>query len=149
MLALTAILLVGCVPSHRVAVEPAPDVDCAPGPFIAFFDRNSAALDSGSTEILANVGKIATEPCWDTAAVTISGFKETDEDGGVSRARAVAVRDYLAVRGVGARRIRIEDFGSNRPRMAEVSGEPNRQNRRIEIVFTYLTADPAADTRRR
>jgi OmpA-OmpF porin, OOP family len=135
-LMVAATVLGACVPSHRVATEPAPQIDCTPGPFIAFFDRDSAALDSANREVFGSVKEVATVGiCWSHARLLISGHKEAEERDGISRARALAVRDYLVSLGVAGKRIQIEDSGSAYPRVAEIAGTPNRENRRVEIVF--------------
>ena len=73
-----------------------------------------------------------------SAHVTVQG--NTDERGSreynlaLGGRRAVAVRDYLASRGIGADRLRTVSYGEERPKHDNAREETRRLNRRAALV---------------
>ena len=65
----------------------------------------------------------------------------------LSERRAMAVRDYLISRGVGAARIRSQGFGETQPIASNETEEGRSANRRVEIKIVPVTQDDVAAAR--
>ncbi len=71
------------------------------------------------------------------ASAMIEGYTDTAghrrENYLLSQQRALAVRDYLAAKGVGKKRMKVRFYGEERP-LRGADGEPvGRENRRVEV----------------
>jgi len=110
---------------------------CVGGPFMVFFDRNSAVITPQAAAILDNAAS-AYRTCGQ-AQVMIAGH--TDRKGresynvGLSQRVAAAVRAYFAGRGIPGGVMTTEAFGESRPLVETADGVSEAQNRRVEITF--------------
>ncbi|MFQ5348695.1 MAG: OmpA family protein, partial [Rhodothalassiaceae bacterium] len=107
------------------------------GPFLVFFDFDSATLRADAAPILDDAA----------AAYERFGFVEvavvghTDRAGpdrynqGLSERRAAAVKAALVARGVPAERIATSGRGESEPLVPTNDGVREPQNRRVEITF--------------
>jgi outer membrane protein OmpA-like peptidoglycan-associated protein len=70
--------------------------------------------------------------------IEISGHTDNigsnDENEKLSLARAIAVKRYLAIKGVAADRISVKGYGASKPIADNNTSEGRSKNRRIEIV---------------
>ena len=110
---------------------------CTPGPYIVFFERNSAELSEEAREILDNA--IANKGSCGNDMAAVAGHTDTSEAPAVSRKRAQAVRAYFVQHGFAQRDVRMSGIGAKRLRVLTADDTPERQNRRVEI--TYLPAE--------
>ena len=134
-LALT--ILAGILPPSLAAQEPPPPPpvsDCfTPGPWIVFFERNSAKLNHESKTILdLTLGSIC-ENGRGHLPLLLTGHADGGERPGASARRLAAVRRYLITRGVPARDLSVKDYGSRQPRVPIKPGVPTIHNRRVEL----------------
>jgi outer membrane protein OmpA-like peptidoglycan-associated protein len=106
---------------------------CTPGPFIVFFDPGSSILKREQTEILDNVIEIIGD-CGMTSH--LSGHADTAEDAKIVRNRLRAVQGYFAARGLFSKPANVVDEGTTNLRVATGAKVSERQNRRVEIIFT-------------
>ncbi|WP_033075357.1 OmpA family protein, partial [Sphingopyxis sp. MWB1] len=117
---------------------PAPVVECAPGPYIVYFDFDKSNITPEAASTLDNAISAYNRGCSGTQ-VMLAGH--TDRAGsasyniGLSKRRNDAVRSYLTARGIGAGSISSEAFGESRPAVATADGVRNDQNRRVEITY--------------
>lgn len=99
------------------------------------FDTGSAAIAPISQSLLDNLAAVARR-C-DQYAIRIAGY--TDNTGepaanlALSQARAAAVRDYLAQKGVAFDRLSAQGFGEKNPRAPNTNEANRARNRRIEF----------------
>jgi outer membrane protein OmpA-like peptidoglycan-associated protein len=102
------------------------------------FDTGSAAISPASRQLLDNLATVARR-C-DRYSIRIAGFTDNVGDAAdnlaLSRARAGAVRDYLAAQGVDRERLAAEGYGQARPRAPNTSAANRARNRRIEFHVT-------------
>ncbi len=104
------------------------------------FDSGSADIKPQMRTLLDEVGR-SLEP---GVRVTVVGH--TDNTGGdavnepLSRDRALAVRDYLSVRGVPAERVIVQGRGSREPVASNDSDRGRAANRRVEIFLSDSTS---------
>jgi outer membrane protein OmpA-like peptidoglycan-associated protein len=144
-------------PAPAAAVTPAPSTPAAPPPTIegaettadpvqgtvtvniqgdVLFDAGKADLRASSKKTLDQVAAALTgqykgkpvrvEGHTDSDPIRVSKWKSNQE---LSEARAKAVRDYLASKGVSASRLTTTGFGAEKPK-----GQVKSKNRRVEIV---------------
>jgi OOP family OmpA-OmpF porin len=110
---------------------------CVAGPFMIFFNADSAEITPQGKAILDNAAS-AYQTCGQ-AQVMISGH--TDRKGsdqynvGLSQRLAASVRSYLASRGIPDAVMTTEAFGESRPLVDTADGVSEPQNRRVEITF--------------
>lgn len=99
------------------------------------FDTGSAAIAPISARLLDNLATVARR-C-DSYAIAISGHTDNTGDPAanlaLSKARAEAVRAYLAGRGVAVERLSAEGFGQTSPRVPNTNPANRARNRRIEF----------------
>lgn len=99
------------------------------------FDTASAAISPASKTLLDNLAAVARR-C-DRHAIKVSGFTDNagapDANLALSKARAEAVRRYLAGQGVASERLTAEGFGQARPRAPNTTAANRALNRRIEF----------------
>ena len=114
-------------------VRPACDV----GPYIVFFDWDSAAITMEARSVLDTAAS-AYRDCGN-AEVMLAGHADRSGPQSynvrLSQRRGDAVRDYLASRGVAAERIETDAFGESRPRVTTGDGVREPQNRRVEVSY--------------
>lgn len=119
------------------AAVPAQAAGCVAGPFMVFFNPNSAVLTPQAKAILDNAAS-AYQTCGQ-AQVMLAGH--TDRKGrdaynvGLSQRLAAAVRAYLVTRGIPDGVVTTEAFGESRPLVETADGVAEPQNRRVEITF--------------
>lgn len=127
-------------PQPQPAPEPAPVVQApppAPGPFLVFFDWDSAAITPEAAAIISD----AAQAFRDTGQVRILVEGHTDRSGpatyndGLSSRRAQAVEAALAAHGITGDDIATRGYGENAPLIETLDGVREPQNRRVEITF--------------
>ncbi len=115
--------------------EPEPVPVVIPGPFIIFFDWDSAELSPQAMDILRQ----AAQAYKDFGVARIDAVGHTDTSGPVwyndslSLRRAESVRAALIRLGVGANDVVVTGSGENAPLIATLDGVREPQNRRVEI----------------
>ncbi|MGF1610706.1 MAG: OmpA family protein [Kiloniellales bacterium] len=109
----------------------------APGPYVVFFEFDSAILTAEARATLDEVVNDAGG--FEPAVVIVRGH--TDRAGpesynmALSQRRAEAVSNYLQAHGIDAGSIAVDWFGETRPMVATPDGVPEQANRRVEIEF--------------
>ena len=112
-------------------------VQCAPGPYIVFFEWDSADITPDAASILDNA--VSAYANCGSAQVMLAGH--ADRSGspkynmGLSERRNTSVRGYLTSRGIAEGSIASEAFGEGRPRVDTADGVRELQNRRVEITY--------------
>lgn len=129
------------VPEPQPAPEPEPVVEApppvAPGPFLVFFDWDSAAITPEAAAIINDAAAAYRE----TGQVRILVEGHTDRSGpasyndGLSIRRAQAVQAELAKHGVTQEDVTTRGYGENAPLIETLDGVREPQNRRVEITF--------------
>jgi len=115
---------------------PPPPMACNHGPYIVFFEWDSAEISPEAATVLDSTAA-AYANC-SQAPMVLDGY--TDLSGsasynqGLSVLRAEAVRDYLGARGVPDTAMTPQGFGENNPRVPTADGVRELQNRRVEIT---------------
>ncbi|MGM0576171.1 MAG: OmpA family protein [Myxococcota bacterium] len=111
----------------------------------AMFATGSAELRSAAKEKIDRVADYLTEH--PERSIVIEGH--TDDRGSavyneqLSRERAQAVRDYLAVKGVPTDQMRVKAYGEERPVASNDTSEGRATNRRVEIVMEPIEGESA------
>ena len=124
-------------PPAPVAPTPPPQAVCETGPYIVFFNWDSADITSDAAQILDSAAS-AYANCGN-ASVMLAGY--TDTSGtvqynlGLAARRNASVRDYLTSRGIGSGMINSQAFGEANPRVPTADGVRELQNRRVEITY--------------
>lgn len=101
------------------------------------FNTNEATLKVTSNKVLDSVALVAKE--YDKTKLQIVGY--TDSTGNdkinipLSQRRALAVANYLALRGVDAGRLNAYGAGAQNPIASNATEEGKAQNRRVEITL--------------
>ena len=101
------------------------------------FNTNEATLKVTSNKVLDSVAIVAKE--YDKTKLQIVGY--TDSTGNdkinipLSQKRALAVANYLALRGVAAERLNAYGAGAANPIASNATEEGKAQNRRVEIML--------------
>jgi outer membrane protein OmpA-like peptidoglycan-associated protein len=112
-------------------------VTCNQGPYIVFFDWDSAEITPEAATVL-NSAITAYGNCG-TVPIMLAGY--TDRSGsveynlGLAERRNTSVQGYLTGRGIPAARITSEAFGEANPRVPTADGVRELQNRRVEISY--------------
>jgi outer membrane protein OmpA-like peptidoglycan-associated protein len=135
---------------HRFLPPVAPPVAAAPPPAPApppppvkkrivlrgvQFDFDKAAIRPDAAPILDEAARTLAEE----GEIAISVDGHTDSVGSeeynerLSMRRAMAVRDYLAAKGIDASRMTVQGFGESRPVATNDTAEGRAQNRRVEL----------------
>ncbi|MEZ5401285.1 MAG: OmpA family protein [Bryobacteraceae bacterium] len=100
------------------------------------FETASARITPRGLEILNEVAAVLAGA--GNMAVAIEGHTDNrgkaDANLVLSRARAVAVREYLIAKGIAAGRMTAEGYGAERPVQSNASAAGRQANRRIEFV---------------
>ena len=101
------------------------------------FNTNESTLKITSNKVLDSVALVAKE--YDKTKLQIVGY--TDSTGNdkinipLSQRRALAVANYLALRGVAAERLNAYGAGAQNPIASNATEEGKAQNRRVEIML--------------
>ncbi|RYX80005.1 hypothetical protein EON83_30435 [bacterium] len=132
----TIILLSAILSSSASAQEQGAPPHClVPPPFIVFFDPGSMALTRDAKRTLDFIVKANDSACsWRSAL--IGGHSDTRERASISRARANVVLRYLRKRGWRIQQVHSRAFGAANLRVTMQQGVSERQNRRVEILYT-------------
>jgi len=132
----TIILLSAILSSSASAQERDAPPHChVPPPFIVFFDPGSMALTPDAKRTLDFIVEANESACsWPSAVVR--GHSDTRERSSISRARANVVLRYLRKRGWRIQQVHSRAFGAANLRVTTQQGVNERQNRRVEILYT-------------
>ena len=130
---LTVALCLAAMPTDRAKA-----ISCHTGPFILFFDKNSAFIDAEARKILDNA-ILAAEDCF-ARYPQVAGHTDKVEGPEVGQLRVNVVRKYLEARGFPSADITGHNFGSDRPRMLERGRAEEPENRRIELMLWHKSA---------
>ena len=101
------------------------------------FNTNEATIKTSANKVLDSVALVAKE--YDKTKLQIVGY--TDSTGNdkinipLSQRRALAVANYLALRGVPAERLNAYGAGAQNPIASNATEEGKSQNRRVEITL--------------
>ena len=132
--AIAASILIGCA----TLAAPAHAEPCSAGPYMVFFDHNSAALTNQAKAILDWAAKAYSDCA--NARVLMAGHTDrvgTDEANlALSKAMASGVRQYLISKGVPARQFNVVSLGERQPLVPTEDEVSEPQNRRVEFIFS-------------
>lgn len=113
---------------------PSPEIR---GPFIIFFDWDSATITPEAQTILESA--LSAYDKIRGYHIVVSGHTDRSQSEAysirLSERMAAAIRDYMVKRGIPESRIEIQAFGSSRLRVETRPGVRELQNRRVEIVY--------------
>ncbi|MBX7458047.1 OmpA family protein [Qipengyuania sp. 1NDH17] len=123
------LVLVGALLSSQAANA----FSCDAGPYVIFFDQNSASIGDEAREILA-YAKDAAQVC-KYSKVRIEGHSDTAETVEMSDKRVDRVRDLFRELGFAEEMTHAVSYGPNRLRKSTGPDVPMRENRRVEITF--------------
>ena len=110
---------------------------CNTGPYIVFFDWDSAEITPEASSILDSA--VTAYGSCESVPIMLAGY--TDRSGtvqynqGLSERRNQAVRAYLSSRSVPDNSITSQAFGEANPRVPTADGVRELQNRRVEITY--------------
>ncbi|WP_245638490.1 OmpA family protein, partial [Croceicoccus bisphenolivorans] len=116
---------------------PAPAAVCNTGPYIVFFDWDSAEITPEAASILDSA--IAAYSDCDSVPIMLAGY--TDRSGseqynmGLAARRNASTRAYLTARSIPDASITSQAFGEANPRVPTADGVRELQNRRVEITY--------------
>lgn len=113
--------------------QPAQPLSCNSGPFIVFFDQDSAVIKPDSAEIVDFFIRARGQCAHKTA--TMLGFADKVEDPSIALERAEAVRAYAVAHGFPFEDIAIESRGASQFRVPNNTDAYERQNGRVEFVY--------------
>jgi OmpA-OmpF porin, OOP family len=117
-----------------------PAMAAAPAPvarLILYFKNDGTELTAESQRLLSALNDILTH----RPAPEVDVVGHTDRVGtndyniGLSRARAIAVRDRIVAMGIDPARITVSAYGEVNPLVPTADGVPEPRNRRVEIVI--------------
>lgn len=134
----TPVQQVAAPPPPPPAPPPAPPAPrCNQGPFIVFFDFDSADITPQAAAILDNAAS-AYASCG-AAQVYVAGHADrsgsASYNAGLAGQRATNVAAYLTGRGVPQARVNTRSFGEETPRVPTADGVREPQNRRVEVTY--------------
>ena len=125
-------------PPPPLPPSPPPQIPaCSTGPFIVFFDWNSAEITPEAAAILDNA-LTAYGQC-PQQSIMLAGY--TDRSGSatynqaLSQRRNASVTSYLTAHGVSAGAINGTGYGEANNRLPTADGVKELQNRRVEITY--------------
>jgi len=116
---------------------PPPPAVCNKGPYIVFFDWDSAVISGDAASVLDS----AVQGYGDCGQVPVMIAGYADRSGsarynlGLSARRDAAVKSYLVSHGIPASTISSHAFGEANPRVPTPDGVRELQNRRVEITY--------------
>lgn len=101
------------------------------------FDTNESVLKATANPVLDSVAKVAKE--YNQTSLQVIGYTDSTGNDSIniplSQRRAVAVSQYLQLRGVSAGRINAMGLGAQNPIASNASAAGREQNRRVEIYL--------------
>ena len=104
------------------------------------FDTNKSTIKPNFYTTLNKVAQTLTED--NKSAILVTGYTDSTGNDSIniplSQARAQAVANYLAGRGVPRTRINAQGLGASNPIASNATAEGREQNRRVEISI-YAT----------
>ena len=119
------------------ALMPKPTVMPLPGPYVVFFDFDSAALSQDAMVTLDQV--VGDYKDARPSTVLVEGHTDTmgtdAYNMALSQRRADAVARYLTSKGISGGAISVDYFGFRRPYVDTGPQVPEQANRRVEIQF--------------
>ncbi|MEY4270349.1 MAG: hypothetical protein RLZZ58_1565, partial [Pseudomonadota bacterium] len=119
------------------ALAPPLPARCNAGPYIVFFDWDSARLTPEAKSVLDNA--IDAYGSCGGANVRVAGYTDTSGTSsyaaGLSQRMASSVTNYLVTHGVDATRVNTTAFGESQLRVPTADGVREIQNRRVEITY--------------
>ena len=119
---LTLLLVLQATPSVEPRAPPVIRADCfTPGPYIVFFDRNSAMLGAEARAALDRFVREQADPCG-AFRLIITGHTDRGERVSIDQRRAAAVRNDLARRGLRALIGPSRGMGGTSPRVGRPAG---------------------------
>lgn len=123
---------------ERPATPPAPKAETAlPAQFQILFDFNSSGLNDEARKTVTEIG--AAYKKYNPATVLVVGHTDTagagDYNIGLSQSRAETVANALAAQGVEQKKMRIEAYGEERPKVNTGDSTRELKNRRVDVVF--------------
>jgi len=124
-------------PSPPPPPPPPPVVQCAPGPYVIFFEWDRSDITTDAATILDNA--VSAYANCGTAQVMLAGH--ADKSGtpkynlDLSERRSSSVRAYLTSKGIPGAVITAHAFGETRPRVETDDGVREAENRRVEITY--------------
>lgn len=121
-----------CSASAQTPPPPPPDFSCQVGPFIVFFDRNSATLSSEAENVLSSVPS-ALAKCKKPVKFTVKGNRDGTEMERIGAERVSEVRAALHGLGFGDAPMALFDNGFREPRVPTSGAEIQNRNVQIEI----------------
>lgn len=111
---------------------------CNPGPYIVYFDWDSANLTPEAIALLDRAVFQYFTGC-DGAYIYIAGHKDRAGSAaynvGLSQRMANSVQSYLQGQGLPSGNMVTEAFGESRPAVVTADGVREPQNRRVEVTF--------------
>ena len=121
-------------PAPVPALPRAPSV---PGPFVVNFELDSAKLSGGADLVVREAAKQATAA--DVVRVLLNGHADRSGSDAynmrLSESRTEVVRDALIAQGIPANIMLGKSYGESLPAVNTPDGQPERANRRVEIIF--------------
>jgi outer membrane protein OmpA-like peptidoglycan-associated protein len=112
-------------------------VQCAPGPYIVFFEWDKADITPDAAAILDNA--VSAYANCGSAKVMVAGYTDTSGTPkynlGLSDRRAAAVKTYLTSKGISDGAISTKGFGETNLRVETADGVRELQNRRVEVTY--------------
>ncbi|MBO4285680.1 MAG: OmpA family protein [Alphaproteobacteria bacterium] len=102
------------------------------------FNTNEDVMKTSSNKVMDSVAVVAKE--YDKTKLQIIGY--TDSTGNdkinipLSERRALAVANYMKLRGIAPNRLSVAGMGAANPIASNATAEGREQNRRVEIYFT-------------
>ena len=140
MFVLAALMQAAIAPPAAAPAHPtsSTEADCFPlGPFIVFFDRNSARLEAEALAVLELTARYFPVPC-NGGSYRLVGHAERGETRAIDRRRVAVVRDWLRQRGLARFVVHASCAGAGSPRVAHARNAlERRQNRRVVIEPVY------------
>ena len=121
-------------PAPAPALPRAPSV---PGPFVVNFELDSAKLSGGADLMVREAAKQAKAA--DVVRVLLNGHADRSGSDAynmrLSESRTEVVRDALIAQGIPANIMLGKSYGESLPAVNTPDGQPERANRRVEIIF--------------
>jgi len=101
------------------------------------FNTNEAILKFTANPVLDSVAKVAKE--YDKTSMQVIGYTDSTGNDAIniplSQKRAMAVNEYLVLRGVNQARINAFGMGAQNPIASNATAQGREQNRRVEIYL--------------
>jgi OmpA-OmpF porin, OOP family len=126
------------------AQPPAAPAEPQLGPFMIFFDFDSAEINPQAAAVLARV--IAAQRAGRAPRIVVDGHADTAHSAAdseaISRRRAWGVYDHFVIAGVPGAAISVHYYGEERLLVGTEDGVREPQNRRVEIRIAPADGAP-------